>query len=103
MEELNNTIEEQEQEKNPLDSDELKEAVMARMQQIYNDGMIVGFQTACHTALNKIYSFNSSGGKKSANDYKRVLKDLKKFFETGVSRNVNSKEEGSEVEETAQN
>lgn len=104
MEELNNTIEEQEQ--NPLDNEELKEAIMARMQQIYNDGMIVGFQTACHTALNKIYEFERSAGKKSTNDYKRCLKDLKKFFETGISRNVSSNEETEEenVEaETVQN
>ena len=104
MEELNNTIEEQEQ--NPLDNEELKEAIMARMQQIYNDGMIVGFQTACHTALNKIYEFERSAGKKSTNDYKRCLKDLKKFFETGISRKVNSneasEEENAEVE-TVQN
>ena len=99
MEELNNTIEEQEQEQNPLYSDELKDAVMARMQSIYNDGMIVGFQTACHTALDKIYTFERSSGKKSANDYKRCIKDLKKFFEIGVSRKINS----SEVTETEEN
>lgn len=109
MEELNNTIEEQEQEQeqNPLDSEELKEAIMARMQSIYNDGMMVGFQTACHTALNKIYAFESSNGKKSANDYKRLLKDLKKFFEIGISRKINSgeqpKEEVNTEAETVQN
>ena len=100
MEELNNTIEEQEQEQNPLYSEELKEAVMARMQSIYNDGMIVGFQTACHTALHKIYTFESSHGKKSTNDYKRCIKDLKKFFETGISRKVNSDENSEEDDNT---
>lgn len=99
MEELNNTIEEQEQEQNPLDSQELKDAIMARMQSIYNDGMIVGFQTACHAALDKIYSFERSTGKKSANDYKRCIKDLKKFFEIGISRKVNS----GEIEEPVEN
>lgn len=111
MEELNKTIEEQslesEQAQNPLYSDELKEAVMARMQSIYNDGMIVGFQTACHTALDKIYAFERSAGKKSANDYKRCLKDLKKFFEIGISRKTGSGEETESEEnaeaETAQN
>ena len=103
MEELNNTIEEQEQDQNNIDNDGLKDAIMARMQQIYNDGMIVGFQTACNNALSKIYSFESSCGKKSANDYKRCIKDLKKFFETGISRNVNSNKEESTDEETVQN
>lgn len=99
MEELNKTIEEQEQEQNPLESDELKEAIMTRMQQIYNDGMIVGFQTACHTALDKIYAFERSASKKSANDYKRCLKDLKRFFDIGISRKVNA----SEVAESEEN
>ena len=84
--------------------DELKEAITAKMQQIYNDGMIVGFQTACHTALTKIYSFESSQGKKSANDYKRCLKDLKQFFDIGLSRIAKtSKTEEIEKVETAQN
>jgi hypothetical protein len=86
--------------------DELKEAVYSRMRQIHNEGMIVGFQTACHAALNKIYAFESSQGKKSTNDYKRCLKDLKKFFNTGISRKAssdeNTSEESTEVE-TAQN
>ena len=87
--------------------DEFKTAVYERMRKIHSDGMIVGFQTACHTALNKIYEFDRSAGKKSANDYKRCLKDLKKFFETGISRKASSveateSEENTEVE-TAQN
>lgn len=83
------------------------EAVYTRMRKIHNDGMIVGFQTACHTALDKIYAFERSAGKKSANDYKRCIKDLKKFFEIGVSRKANSDNANSEEEvtaiETAQN
>jgi ribosome-binding ATPase YchF (GTP1/OBG family) len=91
---------------NALEEDEgFKELVYSRMRQIHNEGMVVGLQTACHTALNKIYAFESSAGKKSANDYKRCLKDLKKFFETGISRKANSNvttesEENTEVETT---
>lgn len=85
--------------------DEFKNAVYERMRKIHSDGMIVGFQTACHTALNKIYEFERNAGKKSTNDYKRCIKDLKKFFETGLSRKVNSEEvaeseENIEVETT---
>lgn len=74
-------------------SDELREYIIKEMRKVSNDGMIVGFQTACHTALNKIYAFERSAGKKSANDYKRCIKDLKKFFETGISRRVNANDE----------
>lgn len=85
--------------------DEFKTAVYERMRKIHSDGMIVGFQTACHTALNKIYEFERGAGKKSTNDYKRCIKDLKKFFETGLSRKMNSEEtteseENTEVETT---
>jgi hypothetical protein len=87
--------------------DAFKEAVYTKMRQIHNEGMIVGFQTACHTALNKIYAFERSAGKKSANDYKRCIKDLKKFFETGIERKANSDDENTSEEntevETAQN
>ena len=86
------------------EDEDFKELVYSRMQKIHSEGMIVGFQTACHTALNKIYAFESGSGKKSANDYKRCLKDLKKFFETGLSHKVNANETAENIEvETAQN
>ena len=84
------------------ENDDFKELVYARMRKIYNDGMIVGFQTACHTALDKIYMFERSAGKKSTNDYKRCMKDLKKFFEVGISRKVNTTEEIAESEENTE-
>ena len=87
------------------DDQYFKDLVYERMRKIHSEGMIVGFQTACHTALNKIYDFERSAGKKSTNDYKRCLKDLKKFFEIGISHKVNSdetteSEENVEVETT---
>jgi hypothetical protein len=93
---------------NTLEEDkDFKEAVYSKMREIHNQGLIVGFQTACHTALDKIYTFENSAGKKSANDYKRCLKDLKKFFEIGISRKANSNETAKQEEntdtETAQN
>ena len=90
------------------EDDDFKELVYTRMRKIHNEGMIVGFQTACHTALDRIYAFERSAGKKSTNDYKRCLKDLKKFFEIGISRKANTEEAETEAEknteaETVQN
>lgn len=82
------------------ENDDFKELVYDRMRKIHSDGMIVGFQTACHTALDKIYTFERSAGKKSTNDYKRCLKDLKKFFEVGISRKANTNEEAESEENT---
>lgn len=83
------------------EDDNFKEAVYTQMRKIHNEGMVVGFQTACHTALDKIYAFERSVGKKSANDYKRCIKDLKKFFEIGISHKANSNET-DEVEENSE-
>lgn len=86
------------------EEDGFREAVYTQMRKIHNEGMVVGFQTACHTALDKIYAFERSVGKKSANDYKRCIKDLKKFFEIGISRKMNTDEaEESTEAETVQN
>ncbi len=95
VEETDGTLEE---------NDGFREAVYTQMRKIHNEGMVVGFQTACHTALDKIYAFERSVGKKSANDYKRCIKDLKKFFEIGISRKVDADEaEESTEAETVQN
>ena len=62
------------------------------------------FQTACHTALDRIYAFERTAGKKSNNDYKRCLQDLKKFFEVGISRKANADEAEENTEgEAVQN
>lgn len=82
----NNTIEQREE---TTQNVELKAAIEKTMGDVYNQGMLIGAQTMCSTILNKIYMFESSYGKKSANDYKRVIKDIKKFCETGLSNKIN--------------
>ena len=73
-----------------MDNDELKEAVEAQMRKIHNQGMVIGFQTACHTMLDKIYAFDRIEGKKTANDYKRLVKDIREFCNVGVSRKLST-------------
>ena len=88
--EIENNEEQIENPSNELgDNDEFKEAVYEQMRKIHNQGLVVGFQTACHTALDKIYAFERKAGKKSMNDYKRCIKDLKTFCEVGTSRTIN--------------
>lgn len=95
IEEIQNV--EEENKSNLADNEEFKEAVQAQMRKLHNQGMIVGFQTACHTVLDRIYAFERKPGSKSTNDYKRLMKDIKKFCETGVSRKMN---ENGEIETT---
>ena len=70
-------------------TDELKEAVGETLSKIRTQSMLLGAQAICKTIADKIYAFESSQFKKSANDYKRLIKDIKKFCEIGLSRKVN--------------
>lgn len=102
--EENNTIDQQEE---IVQNDELKAAIEKTMDNIRTQSMLLGAQAMCQTILGKIYTFESSNGKKSTNDYKRCIKDVKKFCEVGLSRKVNADGTTEEVEqeesETVQN
>lgn len=73
----------------PGTTDELKGAIEETLSKIRTQSMLLGAQAMCQTILGKIYTFESSKSKKSANDYKRCLKDVKQFCEVGLSRKVN--------------
>ena len=87
----------------PEAKDELKEAIEDTLSNIRMQSMLLGAQAICKTVLDKIYAFESSRSKKSANDYKRCLKDVKNFCEVGLSRKVNTDGATESTEETAQN
>lgn len=87
----------------PMEKDELKEAIEATMSKIRRQSMLLGFQVACQTVLDKITMFERKPGSKSNNDHKRLIKDIKQFVEQGLSRKVNADGETESVEETAQN
>lgn len=95
------------QQEESVQKDELKEAIEQTMDKIRTQSMLLGAQAMCQTILNKIYAFESSNSKKSANDYKRCIKDIKKFCEVGLSRKVNADGTTEPVEqeetETVQN
>ena len=100
----NKTIEQLEE---TVQKDELKAAIEKTMDDIRTQSMLLGAQAICQIIQNKIYTFESSGYKKSTNDYKRLVKDIQTFCNTGLSRNVygDKKEESvnSHDTETAQN
>lgn len=74
----------------PEVKDELKDAIEDTLSKLRMQSMLLGAQAICQTILDKIYAFESSRGSKSANDYKRCLKDIKRFCEVGLSRKVNT-------------
>jgi hypothetical protein len=66
--------------------------------------MILGFRVSCQSILDKINAFERSPGSKSNDDHKRLIKEIKKFVEQGLARQM---KENGEIEvpesETAQN
>ena len=93
------------EEVNPKEKDEFKEAIEATMSKLHRQSMLLGFQVACQTVLDKISVFERKQGSKSNNDHKRLIKDIKQFVEQGLSRKVNTDGETEPVKEfeTAQN
>ena len=81
-----------------LSDDSLKEAVNKQLRKIQRQNMLLGFQTACHTVLSKIYEAERKPGKRTMNDYRRLIKELKGFCETGISRKVNTDGETEPVD-----
>lgn len=84
--------------------DMLKEAIESQMKKIAQQNILIGAQTACSIVLQKIVTAMNQPGKRTMNDYKRIIKDVQKFCETGLSRKVNADGETEPVEEeTVQN
>ena len=79
--------------------DPFKEAIDAQLRKIQRQNMFIGFQTACRVVLDKVVATESKPGKRTMNDYKRLIKDLKQFCSTGLSRRINADGEAEIVEE----
>lgn len=89
--------------------DALKDAIDAQLKKIQRQNMLLGAQTMCTVILEKIVTAMNKPGKRTMNDYKRVIKDIEQFCRTGISRKVNSDGETAPAEadtssaETVQN
>ncbi len=91
--------EEVQTEENALNNDELKSAIETQLSRIRRQSMLLGFQVACHSVLEKIVATTSKQGKITMNDYKRLVKDIDQFARTGISRKVNTDGETEIIEE----
>ena len=79
--------------------DELKKAVNEQLEKISRQQLLIGAQTVCSVILQKIASALNQPGKRTMNDYKRIIKDIEKFCQTGVSRKVNVDGEVESIKE----
>lgn len=91
-------------EKTTPEKDPLKQAIEEQMRKIQRQSMLIGAQAMCRVILDKVLSFKTKQGKPTMNDYKRLVKDIQNFCETGLSRKVNADGETEPAEtETVQN
>lgn len=95
----NELIEEEETTQDPIANYELKSAIETQLSRIRRQSMLLGFQVACHSILEKIVATTGKQGKTSMNDYKRLIKDIEQFCSTGISRKVNTDGETEPIEE----
>lgn len=89
--------------------DVLKDAIEEQLKKVQRQNLLIGAQTVCTVILQKITTAMNKPGKRTMNDYKRVIKDIEQFCRTGVSRKVNADgevepiAEESDTSETVQN
>ena len=84
-EEINNSLIDEE----ATTDDELKSAIETKLKEIQTQNLLIGAQTACTVILQKIAAWEAQPGKRTLNDHRRIIKDIKEFCLTGVSRKVN--------------
>lgn len=95
MSEENKTINIEEEINNSLidekatTDDELKSAIETKLKEIQTQNLLIGAQTACTVILQKIAAWEAQPGKRTLNDHRRIIKDIKEFCLIGVSRKVN--------------
>jgi hypothetical protein len=81
------------------DTNPLKDAIEEQMRKIQRQNLLIGAQTICRVVLEKIVTAETKPGKRTMNDYKRLMKDVKQFCTTGLSRKVNADGETEPIEE----
>lgn len=88
-----------------IDIDLVQETIEEQFERIRTQAMLLGFQVAIKSVLDKIIEVETKPGKRSMNDYKRLIKDIRGFCQTGLSRKVNLDGTTSPVDEveTVQN
>ena len=91
----------EEQEEN-LKLDEVKAKAEEKFSKFQSDMMILGLRISARTVNSMIVEFKQSPGKKSANDYKRLIKKIEEFCSRALTVDEKPNDELT-TEETVQN
>ena len=95
----NEVVEEVNSTEDSVTDDALKDAIEVQLRKIQRQNILIGTQTVCAVILEKIMKVMNQPGKRTMNDYKRVIKDIENFCRTGISRKINADGEVEVVNE----
>ena len=73
----------------------LEEAMKKQFEKVRMAGMLAGAKGICGSVAQYIYQFNSSPGKKSLNDYRRLVKKINEFCSVSLRKKID--EETGEI------
>ena len=90
-----------EEKEDNLKLDEVKAKAEEKFAKFQSDMMIVGVRIASKSINNMISEFKEYPGKKSTNDYKRLIKKIEEFCNRSLAKDEPKNEHT--VDETAQN
>lgn len=99
MDENNNTVETRQNDTSNMSADDFKKATSQVLERIRTQSMLLGAQAISSVILQKIEVWQKKPGKRTLNDYKRLIKDINAYCSIGVSKKVNLDGTTSEREE----
>lgn len=94
MDENNNyeqteNMEEQSPPASEMTDEALKEAITTQIEKVRMAALLNGSKAICGVVLQCIAEFQRQSGKKSANDYKRLIKKISNFCSVSLGKTVN--------------
>lgn len=89
LEQVESITPESDEQSSDKTNDQFKEAVEEQLKKIRTQSMLLGTQTVCQVILQKIIAWEMRPGKRTLNDHRRLVKEIKSFCQTGISKRVN--------------
>ncbi len=71
-----------------MTNDELRNAVEEQLKKVQMAALLSGSKAICGVVLQYIEEFQKQSGKKSANDYKRLIKKITKFCAVSLGKDI---------------
>lgn len=71
-----------------MTNDELRNAVEKQLKKVQMAALLSGSKAICGFVLQYIEEFQKQSGKKSANDYKRLIKKITKFCAVSLGKDI---------------